>query len=85
MLKVLVVEAGAQCGTCASILAAEENVTEIRLRDINLGIARQVATRIGNAKIQPLQLDASNLDEVVISATCFDVILGLTLDLRITY
>jgi lysine 6-dehydrogenase len=79
MAKVLVVGAGAQGGPCASILAGEEKVTEVRLGDINLDTAKKVATKVGSAKIQPLQLDASSLDQVVIAATGVDVILNFTL------
>ena len=79
MVKVLVVGAGAQGGPCASILAGEEDVNEVRLGDINLDTAQKVASKIGSAKIQPLQLDASNLDEVIAAANGVDMILNLTL------
>ena len=39
MKKVLVIGAGAQGGPCASILAGEESVKEIRLGDIDLALA----------------------------------------------
>jgi len=39
MKKVLLVDAGAQGGPCASILAGEESVAEIRLWDISLHAA----------------------------------------------
>ena len=46
MVKVLIVGAGAQGGPGASILADEESVSEVRLGDINLGIAEQVASGV---------------------------------------
>ena len=79
MVKVLVVGAGAQGGPCASILAGENNVSEIRLGDINLDTAQKVAARIGSDKIQPTKLDASNLDDVISLASGVDVILNFTL------
>lgn len=79
MVKVLVVGAGAQGGPCASILAGEDNVIEVRLGDINLGTAQKVAAKIGSSKIHSIQLDASNLDEVVTAARGVDVILNFTL------
>jgi len=36
MKKVLIVGAGAQGGPCASVLAGDEDVAEIRLGDIDL-------------------------------------------------
>jgi len=39
MKKVLVIDAGAQGGPCASILAGEESVKEIHLGDIDLALA----------------------------------------------
>ncbi|MFC1996293.1 saccharopine dehydrogenase family protein [Chloroflexota bacterium] len=79
MVKVFVIGAGAQGGPCTSILAGEERVNEIRLGDLNLGTAQKVASKIGNPKIKALQLDASNLDDVVATAAGVDVILNFTL------
>jgi len=79
MIKVLVVGAGAQGGPCASILAGEEIIEEIRLGDINLDIAKKVADKIGGGKIQPINLDASSLDDVAAAADGVDVILNFTL------
>ena len=47
--------------------------------------AKKVATKVGSAKIQPLQLDAISLNEVVITATGVNAILDLTLDLGIIF
>jgi saccharopine dehydrogenase (NAD+, L-lysine-forming) len=79
MVKVLVVGAGAQGGPCTSILAGEGKVTEVRLGDINLETAEKVTAKIGSEKIQPLKLDAGNLDEVVAAASGVDIILNFTL------
>lgn len=79
MIKVLVVGAGAQGGPCVSILAGEDQVSEIRLGDINLDTAQQVAARVGSDKIRPLKLDASSLEELAAAATGVDLILNFTL------
>lgn len=50
MVKALVMGAGAQNGPCASILAGEENVNEVRLGNINLDTVQKVAPKIGSAK-----------------------------------
>ena len=78
MKRVLVVGAGAQGGPCASILAGESGVEEIRLGDIDLALAQRVADRIGSDKIEPIRLDASIENEVITAAQGMDVIVNLT-------
>lgn len=75
----LVIGAGAQGGPCASILANEESVAEIRLGDIDLEVARKVAAKIKSQKIQPVKLNARVLGEVIKAAEGMDVIFNLTL------
>jgi saccharopine dehydrogenase (NAD+, L-lysine-forming) len=79
MKKVLIIGAGAQGGPCASILAGKSGVTEIRLGDINLDVAKRVAEKINSRVVQPLKLDAGNRDDVVDAAQGVDVIINLTL------
>jgi saccharopine dehydrogenase-like NADP-dependent oxidoreductase len=79
MTKVLVIGAGAQGGPCASILAGEQDVTEIRLGDINLDLPKQVAERVGGEKIVPLKLDAGSKAEIVKAAQGVDIIMNFTL------
>jgi saccharopine dehydrogenase-like NADP-dependent oxidoreductase len=78
MQKVLVIGSGAQGGPCTSILAGEKSVTEIRLGDINLELAKRVADKLASSKIQPLKLDASKKEEVIAAAQGVDVIVNLT-------
>jgi saccharopine dehydrogenase-like NADP-dependent oxidoreductase len=78
MKKVLVIGAGAQGGPCASILAGEEGVEEIRLGDIDLGLAQKVAEKIGSEKVKPFKLDASKKEEIIAAAQGVDVIINLT-------
>ena len=75
----MIVGAGAQGGPCASILAGEEGVSEIRLGDIDLGMARNVADKINSTKIQPIRLDASLKDNVIQAAEGVDIIINFTL------
>ena len=79
MKKVLVVGAGAQGGPCASLLAGEKIVEEIRLGDINLDLAKKVAQKIGSHKIHPIKLDAGNLEELVKAAEGVDIVMNFTL------
>jgi saccharopine dehydrogenase (NAD+, L-lysine-forming) len=79
MKKVLVVGAGAQGGPCASILAGEDSIEEIRLGDINIEVVNKATARINNEKIIPLRLDASKKDEIIKAAEGVDVILNFTL------
>lgn len=78
MRSVLVIGAGAQGGPCASILAGEEGVEDIRLGDIDLALAQKVANKIGSKKVKPIKLDASKKEEVVAAAQGVDVIINLT-------
>lgn len=75
MIKVLIVGAGAQGGPCASILAGEDNISEIRLGDINLDVAQKVAHKIGDSRIRPFRLDASKKGGVFRAADGVDVAL----------
>jgi len=79
MNKVLIVGAGAQGGPCAAILAGEESVSEIRLGDIDLEIAKQVSNRIKSKKVRPQKLDASQKGELIEAAEGVDVIFNFTL------
>ena len=76
-MKVLLVGAGGQGGPCASILARDNDVSEIVLADINLEAAKQVAARVRGDKIAPVKVDAGNVNEVVRAAKGADVIINL--------
>ena len=78
MKTVLVIGAGAQGGPCASILAGEETVEEIRLGDIDLSLAQRVSNKVGSVKVHPFKLDASRKDEIIAAAEGVDVIINLT-------
>jgi saccharopine dehydrogenase-like NADP-dependent oxidoreductase len=78
MKKVLVIGAGAQGGPCASILAGEVGLEEIRLGDIDLALAEKVANKISSDKVEPFKLDASSKEDVIAAAQGVDVIINLT-------
>ena len=78
MKKVLVIDAGAQGGPCASILAGEEGVEEIRLGDIDLTLAQKVADKIKSDKVEAFRLDASSEAEAIAAGEGFDVVINLT-------
>jgi len=79
MHKVLVVGAGAQGGPGAAILAGDDTVDEIRLGDVNVGMANRVAKKISSKKIQSFELDASMKETVVKAAKDVDLIMNFTL------
>jgi saccharopine dehydrogenase-like NADP-dependent oxidoreductase len=79
MNKVLIVGAGAQGGPCASILARDDSISEIRLADIDLDLARAVQKKIGSGKVKAIQLDAGDIEAVTKAAEGTDIIINLTL------
>ncbi|MCF8069099.1 MAG: saccharopine dehydrogenase NADP-binding domain-containing protein [Desulfobacterales bacterium] len=79
MKKILVVGAGAQGGPCASILARQEEISEIRLADINLEFTQKVAAKIGGNKVKPIKLDAGNKEALIEAARGVDAVINLTL------
>lgn len=79
MKKVLIVGAGAQGGPCTSILPGEDNVSEIRLGDINFDIANKVAERINSKKVIPINLDAGKKEALTKASEGVDAIMNFTL------
>ncbi len=79
MSKILVVGAGGQGGPCAAILARDEQVSEIRLGDINCELAAKVAEKIGSSKVKPLKLNAADKEAVIAAAEGVDAVVNLTL------
>ena len=79
MKRVMIIGAGAQGGPCASILARDDDVSEIVLADIDLELAKKVAKRVGSDRIEILKLDAGNVEDVARAAKEADAIINLTL------
>ena len=79
MSVILVVGAGGQGAPCASILARDEQFSEIRLGDVDLDLARRVSEKIGSDKVKPFALDARQKAEIARAADGVDAIINLTL------
>ena len=79
MKKVLIIGAGAQGGPCASIMAKDGSISEIRLGDFDISLAQAVQKKIGSSKVKAMQLDAGNLDAVTKAAEGVDAVINLTL------
>jgi saccharopine dehydrogenase-like NADP-dependent oxidoreductase len=79
MSVILVVGAGGQGGPCASILARDDQFSEIRLGDLDPELARKVSEKIGSDKVKPLALDARQKGDIAKAADGADVIINLTL------
>jgi len=77
--KVLIIGAGLQGATTASILSRDNDVSEIILGDINRELATKVSNKIGVGNITPVKLDASKKDEIIEYAKKTEVIVNMTL------
>jgi len=79
MKKVLVIGAGAQGGSCVSILVRDKDVSEVILGDIDLGLANKVKDRIKSDKITTTKVDAGKVESVESAAKGADAIINLSL------
>ena len=79
MSVILVVGAGGQGAPCASILARDDQFSEIRLGDVDPDLARRVSEKIGSDKVKPFELDARHKAEIARAADGVDAIINLTL------
>jgi saccharopine dehydrogenase (NAD+, L-lysine-forming) len=77
-VKILVVGAGAQGASAASILAKDKDVSKVKLSDIDVGLAKRVVNKINSDKITPVKVDAGNIDNLVGVAEGMDAIINLT-------
>ena len=77
-MRILLVGAGGQGAPCASILAADPDVSAVILGDIDLDLANRVKDRIGSDKITAVRLDAGDVDELQQAAQGVDVVINLT-------
>ncbi len=79
MKKVLIVGAGGQGGSCASILARDKDVSEVVLGDVDLDLANKVKDKIKSGKITTIKIDAGKVESVESAAKGADAIINLTL------
>lgn len=84
-MKILIMGAGGQGGPCASILARDAEVEEIRLVDMDLSIAEKVAAKINSDKIRVFQADATDSKQVASVADGVDVIIDLVMPWMASY
>jgi saccharopine dehydrogenase (NAD+, L-lysine-forming) len=77
--KIVVVGAGGQGGSCASILARDKDVAEVVLADIDLDLANKVKSRIKSDKITAIKVDAGKVESVESATKGADAIINLTL------
>ncbi|MDR2088771.1 MAG: saccharopine dehydrogenase NADP-binding domain-containing protein [Clostridiales Family XIII bacterium] len=76
-MKIMILGAGGQGAPCASILAKDPAVSEIKLCDINGGLLEKVKARIGSPKLRIETADASDEDGIAAAAAGFDAIVDL--------
>ena len=78
-MKILIVGAGGQGGPCASILARDVAISEIRLGDIDFELAAKVVEKIGSSKVKPLALNAADKEAIITAAEGVYAVVNLTL------
>lgn len=84
-MKVLIVGAGAQGGACASILARQKEIEEIRLADLKKEIADNVARHINSPKVMTYTVNALDPSEIAELAKGVDVVIDMVLPWMVTY
>ncbi len=76
-MRVLIVGAGAQGGPCAAILARDPNVSKIVIGDLHVDIANKVKQKIKSDKLEAVQLNAKDIEQMASIAKEVDVIIDL--------
>lgn len=84
-MKVLIVGAGGQGGACASILARQDAVEEIRLVDLKEETAQAVAKQIGSPKVKTGAVNATDPEDVARAAEGVDVVVDMVMPWMVTY
>lgn len=84
-MKVLIVGAGGQGGACASILARQEEIEEIRLVDLKKETADAVADEIDSPKLKTGAVNATDPDDVAAAAEGVDVVVDMVMPWMATY
>lgn len=78
-MKVLIVGAGGQGGACASILARQDVIDEIRLVDLKRETAQSVADNINSDKIKTDKVNATDPDDVARAAEGVNVVIDMVM------
>ena len=84
-MKVLIVGAGGQGGACASILARQNVIEEIRLVDLKEETAKAVADKIGSRKVKTGAVNATDPNDVARAAEGVDVVVDMVMPWMVTY
>lgn len=84
-MNVLIVGAGGQGGPCASILAKDTEVKEIRLCDLDFSAAQKVADKIGSAKISIHEANATDIPAIAKLAEGVDVVMDFVMPWMASY
>ena len=84
-MKVLIVGAGGQGGACASILARQDEVEEIRLVDLKEETAMAVAKEIGSPKVKTGAVNATDPEDVARAAKGAAVVVDMVMPWMATY
>lgn len=84
-MKVIIVGAGGQGGACASILARQDCIDEIRLVDLKEETAKIVADQIGSPKIKAGAVNATDSGDVARAAAGVDVVIDMVMPWMVPY
>lgn len=84
-MKVLIVGAGGQGGACASILARQAGIEEIRLVDLKEETAAAVAEHINRPIVTTGAVDATDPNSVAAAAEGVDVVVDMVMPWMATY
>lgn len=84
-MKVLIVGAGGQGGACASILARQDEIEEIRLADLEESTAKKVAEKIKSHKIVTYSVNATDCEDVARVAKGVDVVIDMVMPWMVPY
>ncbi len=84
-MKVLIVGAGGQGGSCASILARQDNIDEIRIVDLKEETAKAIADHIGSDKVKTGTVNATDPDDVAKAAEGVDVVVDMVMPWMVPY
>ena len=83
-MKVLIVGAGGQGGACASILARQSEIEEIRLVDLKEETALAVAKEINSPKVKTGSVNATDPEDVAKAAEGVDVVVDMVMPWMVT-
>ena len=78
-MKVLIIGAGGQGGSCASILARQAEIDEIKLVDLKEEAAKTVAEHINSSKVKTGSVNATDPDDVARAAEGMDVVVDMVM------